>query len=378
MVDLSAYRDVFPISAQYVFLDHAASAPLGEHVREALAQFTAKRQHEPFERLRRELGAVQRQFKERAARLINAAHPHELVVMPNTAAGINTAANSLPIRAGDNVIVLDGDYPANIYPWYNLVHRGVEVRRIPQRNGGLDLAILRDAITPRTRVIALSSVMFASGFRNDLAAVGQICKARGIFFVVDAIQSAGVLPIDVQAWQVDFLACGSQKWLLGEWGAGFLYCRQELLDQLIPGAYVGTYSVVDPLNYLDYNFTLQQRAERFNIGSQNWPGIIALDASLGLLLTIGIDRIAERVLALTDLLIRDLHERGYRIRSPLAAEQRSGIVVVEVPDPAATHARLLDQGIVTALRGGGLRISPHFYNTEAELLRVGAALDQAR
>lgn len=378
MRELTRYRELFPLTAHYAFLDHAASAPVGNHVRAAVEQLLERRQREPFALIRRELGQLQRRFKERAARLINAARPDEIVVMPNTAAGINTAANSLPLAAGDNVIILDSDYPANVYPWQNLVHRGIQVRQIAGRDGGLDLDLLQAAIDRRTRVIALSSVMFASGCRNDLASVGALCRERGIFFVVDAIQSVGVLPVDVQAWNVDFLACGSQKWLLGEWGSGFLYCRRELLDQLAPGAYVGTYSVVDPLNYLDYNFTLQPNAERFNIGSQNWLGMAALDASLGLLLEVGIERVADRVLALTDLLIADLQRLGYAIRSPLDPARRSGIVAAEVPEPEAACARLLEAGVVAAVRGGGLRFSPHFYTSEADVLRVGAALGPAR
>jgi cysteine desulfurase / selenocysteine lyase len=377
MIDYAHYRASFPITAQYAYLNHAATAPLGDHVRIAIEQLIARRQREPFDHIRRDLGQIQRRFRERAASLIGAARSDEIVVMPNTAAGINTAANSLPLVAGDNLIILDGDYPANIYPWHNLAHRGIEVRQIQQRDGGLDLEILEASIDRRTRVIALSSVMFASGFRNDLMAVGQICRERGIFFVVDAIQSVGVLPVDVQAWQVDMLACGSQKWLLGEWGAGFLYCRRELLDQLVAGAYVGTYSVVDPLNYLDYNFTLQPRAERFNIGSQNWVGIAALDASMGLLLEVGVDQISERVLALTDLLIADLQRLGYQIRSLLDPARRSGIIVIALPDAEAAYARLLLNGVVGAVRGGGLRFSPHFYNSEEDVLRVGATIGPA-
>lgn len=375
--DLSRYRSLFPITAQYAYLNHAATAPLGNHVTEAIEQLVERRRREPFDQIRRDLGRLQRRFKERAARLIGAARPDEIVVMPNTAAGINTAASSLPLAAGDQVLILDGDYPANIYPWQNLTYRGVQVRLLPAREGGLDLEALQGQIDRRTRAIALSSVMFASGHRNDLAAVGAICRERGIFFVVDAIQSVGVLPVDVQAWNVDLLACGAQKWLLGDWGAGFLYCRHELLDRLSPGAYVGTYSVVDPLNYLDYNFTLQPSAERFNIGSQNWLGMAALDAGMGLLLEIGIAAITERVLDLTDLLVADLERLGYRVRSPRGPAQRSGIVTVAVPEPESAFQQLLEAGVVTAVRGGGLRVSPHFYNTEEEILRVGATLGPA-
>ena len=149
MRELTRYRELFPLTGQYAFLDHAASAPVGNHVRAAVEQLLERRQREPFARIRRELGQLQRRFKERAARLINAARPDEIVVMPNTAAGINTAANSLPLAAGDNAVILDGDYPANIYPWQNLVHRGIQVRQIAQRDGRLDLDLLQAAIDRR-------------------------------------------------------------------------------------------------------------------------------------------------------------------------------------------------------------------------------------
>src|SRR5207247_1905643 len=158
----------------------------------------------------------------------------------NTAMGINIAALSLPLRPGDNVLVLDGDYPANIYPWMNLAHRGVLTKVVPSHDGGLDLDLLVSRMDSRTRAVAMSTVVFATGFRNDLLALGKLCKERGIFFVVDGIQSLGALPFDVRAANVDFLACGSQKWLLGPPGGGFLYVRRELLDELAPGAYVGT------------------------------------------------------------------------------------------------------------------------------------------
>ncbi len=172
----------------------------------------------------------------------------------------------------------------------------------------------------------------------------------------------------------NFLACGAQKWLLGQPGTGFLYCRHGLLDRLRHGAYVGTYSVVDSPNQLDYNFTLRPTAQRFATGSHSFLGLVALNASLELLGEAGAPQIARRVLDLTDLLIADLHDRGYRIRSTLTAPHRSGIVVIDLPDAEAARVRLAEAGVIVAVRGGGLRVAPHFYNTEEEVLRVGAAL----
>lgn len=377
MLDPTPYRSLFPVAERYAFFNHAGVSTLNTRAVEAIGRFNDLTARLPFNEVYDQVGGTLLDLRRRLVTLINARSADEIVLMPNTAAGINTAALSLPLRPGDNVLVLDGDYPANIYPWMNLAHRGVLTKFVPPRGGGLDLDLLRSRIDSRTRVVAMSTVLFATGFRNDLVAVGQLCRERGIFFVVDGIQSLGALPFDVQAANVDFLACGSQKWLLGPIGAGFLYVRRELLDELVPGAYVGAASVVDWANFLDYNFTLLPTAERFALGSQNFAGMFGLHASVALIQEVGIDRIAERVLGLAGVAIGDLQERGYRFSSDTAPEHRSGIVIVEVDDPAGTSARLNRDGIVAVPRGKGIRIAAHFYNTEEEVLRVGAALGRA-
>jgi selenocysteine lyase/cysteine desulfurase len=374
MLDPTSYRTLFPIAERYAFLNHAGVSPVNLHALEAMRTFNEQTARLPFTAFREQVEATLLDLRQRIAALINARSADEIVLMPNTAAGINTAALSLPLRPGDNVLVLDGDYPANIYPWMNLAHRGVLTKIVPQSAGGLDLDRLVARIDSHTRAIALSTVMFATGFRNDLVAVGQLCRERGIFFVVDGIQSLGVLPFDVQAAHVDFLACGSQKWLLGPVGGGFLYVRHEVLDALVPGPYVGAASVVDAANFLDYNFTLLPTAERFALGSQNIAGLLGLHASVALIQEIGVERIAERVLALIRLAIDDLQERGYCFSASTAPAHRSGILIVEVDNPQAASARLEAAGIITVPRGNGIRIAPHFYNTEAEILRVGEVL----
>lgn len=376
MLDPTPYRTLFPITERLAFFNHAGVSPLNTRTTAAMDAFhnTMARMSigEAFE----QLNTVGLDLRQRLATLINARSIDEIVIMPNTAAGINSVALSLPLRPGDNILVLDGDYPANIYPWMNLAHRGILTKFVPARDGGLDLELLHSRIDSHTRVIAMSTVLFATGFRNDLDAVGKLCRERDIFFVVDGIQSLGALPFDVQTAGVDFLACGSQKWLLGPIGTGFLYVRQELLDRLIPGAYVGASSVVDAANFLDYNFTLLPTAERFLTGSPNFAGMIGLHASLTLLQEIGIDRIAERILALTNSIIQDMQARGFHLAASTSASHRSGIVIVEVDDPITTSARLMETGIVAIPRGRGIRIAPHFYNTEEEVQRIGATLEQ--
>jgi selenocysteine lyase/cysteine desulfurase len=330
--------------------------------------------HEPLTRLFPKVLGTMGDLRERIVKLINAASVDEIVLMPNTATGINTVAASLPLRPGDNVLVLDGDYPANIYPWQQLAYKGVLTKVVPQHQGGLDIERLVARIDKRTRVIALSTVMFATGFRNDLATVGQICKERGIFFAVDAIQSLGAFPMDVQALNIDFLAAGSQKWLLSAPGSGFLYVRKERLDELEPGAYVGAGSVVDFMNYLDYNLTAPPTADRFNLGTPNILGALALHASISLIQEVGIERVAQQITVLVDALINDLTERGYDLAASTAPEHRAGIVVAQMPDAPAVCARLEEAGIIATPRGAGVRFAPHFYNTLEEIARVGEVL----
>ncbi len=374
MLDPTPYRELFPITSRLAFFNHAGVSPLNTRAVAAMQAFNELCATQSISEYRPAMGAMQTDLRQRFAALVNARSADEIVLMPNTATGINTAALSLPLRAGDNVLVLDGDYPANIYPWMNLAHRGVLTKFVPHKEGGLDLNLLESRIDSHTRVIAMSTVVFATGFRNDLVAVGKLCKERGIYFVVDGIQSLGALPFDVQEAQVDFLAAGSQKWLLGPIGAGFLYVRSELMNELGHGPYVGAGSTVDGMNFLDYNFTLLPTAERFNLGSANALGMVGLRASLALLQEIGIEQVAERVLMLAGVAIGDLQERGFTLSASAAPEHRSGIVIPQVPDPAAASAKLEAAGIICIPRGRGVRIAPHFYNTEDEILRVGELL----
>lgn len=373
-MDLHESRSLFPITAEYAYLNHAAAGPIPTPVATALSRYLKQAQTMPLDLFMGEMVALEGEVKKRAARLIGAARPDEIVQVPGTAAGINIAAQSLPLNAGDNVLVVDGDYPSLIYPWLNLAPQGILTKFVPPREGGLDLDLLESRIDSRTRAVAISTAMFTTGFRNDIQALGQLCRARDIYLVVDAIQTLGCLPVDVQACHIDFLAGGSQKWLLSPPGSGLLYCRHDLLDRLRLGPYVGAMSVVPTGSLTEYNFTLQPSTARFETSASNLAGIVAMHASLGLLLDIGIQRIAAQVLSLTNIVIADLQSRGFRIASSLDERHRSAIVVVEVPDPVEACQKLLAARIVTSARGAGIRISPDFYNTEEEVCRVGAVL----
>ena len=212
-----------------------------------------------------------------AGQLLNA-DPLDVAFVKNTSEGIGIVAEGFPWRAGDNMITAAEEYPTNIYPWLNLGSRGVEVRRLPSRGACIDIDDLRAAMDQRTRIISLSFVEYASGFRNDLDTIGTLCRERGVFFFVDAIQGLGALPLDVQRTPVDFLAADGHKWLLGPEGAGIFYIRRELVDRLHPIG-VGWHSVVHALDFSHIDLNLKPHAGRWESGSLNVAGSIALGAA---------------------------------------------------------------------------------------------------
>src|SRR5262249_29927553 len=233
-----------------------------------------------------------------AGRLLNA-DPLDVAFLKNTSEGVGIVAEGFPWQPGDNMVTAAEEYPANIYPWLNLADRGVEVRLVPSRGSRVEIDDVRAALDGRTRLVSLSMVEFASGFRNDLDSLGSLCRERGIYFFVDAIQGLGVLPLDVRRTPVDFLAADGHKWLLGPEGAGLFYVRRELVEMLHPVG-VGWNSVVGSLDFSRIDFRLKPHAGRWESGTLNVGGVSALGASLALLLEIGIPAVAARVLELTD------------------------------------------------------------------------------
>jgi cysteine desulfurase / selenocysteine lyase len=368
-MDWTGLRTAFPVTRQWAFLDHAAVAPLSAPARDALLEWAAYMTDNGGVRIQRWAQRVE-EVRGLAARLLNA-DPLDVAFVKNTSEGIGIVAEGFPWRPGDNVVTAQEEYPANIYPWMNLAGRGVEVRLVPSRGNRLPVDDLRAALDGRTRLVSLSFVEFASGFRNDLAAVGGLCRERGVFFFVDAIQGLGVLPLDVQALPVDFLAADGHKWLLGPEGAGILYVRRDLVDRLHPVG-VGWNSVVGATDFSRIDFRLKPHAGRWESGSLNVGGISALGASLALLLEAGIPAVAERVLGLTDHLCEQAARAGLDVFSSRRPGDCSGIVSLVVPgaDPRDLVRRCRQEGIVINQRAGRVRVSPHCYNTPEELDRL--------
>lgn len=316
--------------------------------------------------------------RQAAARLIGA-EASEIALIPNTTSGIGLVAEGFAWQAGDNAVTLANEFPSNQYPWMNLATRGVEVRRVPVDGGIVDLNRLEAACDERTRIISVSWVGFATGWRIDPAEVAALCHRRGCLFFLDAIQGLGVFPLDVRACGVDFLAADGHKWLLGPEGAGLLFIRREHLPQLRP-LMVGWNSVAQGNDYTRVELNLRDSAARYEGGSQNMIGFHGLGASLDLLESLGVgpqgSPVAKLVLALADHAAEQLRELGATLLAPRDGAHRSGIVTFQVPghDPQEVRRQLETAGIVTRCRGGGVRLSPHGYNTQGEIDRLIAEL----
>jgi selenocysteine lyase/cysteine desulfurase len=367
-------RSHFPVTRRWAFFDHAAVAPIPDTAAAEMARYATVVGEHGIAAVS-ELVAGTTRVRQLAAKLINAPDVHDVVFVPNTTVGIGLVAEGFPWQAGENVVLAAEEYPSNQYPWLNLQARGVEVRRVPSRGNRVSIDDVAAAVDANTRVLSASAVQFASGFRADLDALGELCRRGGVFFFVDAIQALGVFPIDVQKTPIDALAADGHKWMLAPEGAGFGYIRREWVDRLHPIG-VGAHSVVHPFEYSTIDFTLKPHAGRWEGGALNVPGLWALGASLELLLTAGIPNVAARVLELTDYLCERVTSAGCEVFSCRDGDARSGIVsfTKRGADQKAVMKRCRDAGVIVNCRADRLRASPHCYNTEDEVDRLVAAL----
>lgn len=374
-MDWVALREEMPVTRRWMFFDHAAVAPISRPAQRALVEWAAdlaENGEVNESRWDRRVEEVRRL----AAQLINT-DPLDIAFIKNTSEGIGFVAEGFPWQSGDNIVTAAEEYPSNIYPWMNLQDRGIEVRLVSSRDNRLCIDDLRAAIDGRTRIVSLSFVEFASGFRNDLDAIGTLCREHGIYFFVDAIQGLGVLPLDVQKTPIDFLAADGHKWLLGPQGAGLFYIRRDLVERMRTVS-VGWNSVIGCRDFSRIDFRLKPHAGRWESGTLNFPGITALGASLQLLLDTGVAAVAERILALTDHLCDSAAQAGLRIFSSRRPGAKSGIVSLIVPDrdPRQLKRQCREQGVVINQRAGRIRVSPHCYNTTEEIDRLVSMLRQ--
>lgn len=366
-------RERLPLLESSVALNHAGISPQPES--RAIAGFEESRARLlPGEGLAR-ISGVRDEIRRLYAELLHVS-PAEIAVTKHTAEGVNLIAQGFPWRQGDRILTVSVEYPSNVYPWWNLRERGVEVVPVSEREGRVDLDEFVGAIDERVRMVAISHVEFASGFSFDLARISDACRACGAFLFVDIAQSIGVLPIDLGL--VDAAAWPTWKWLMGPIGMGGLYVAANRLESIRPSL-VGSDGMVPTADYLDYRFEFRPDAGRFEYSTENVLGLIGVVEALRrvtpLFASEAADAVARRVWGLGDRLISRLEERGFRLYSSRLPGERSGIFSFITPgNPAQVATRLRRNGIEVAVRSGRLRISPHFYNNDEDIERLLAAL----
>ncbi len=365
----SQYRNHFPVSERFVYLNHAAVAPLSRPAAEAMATLTQDVLSCGSFHYCQWLDAYQ-SLRDSAARLIGA-HSSEIALVKNTSEGIATIALGMDWRPGDKIVGFKEEFPANSLPWIRLGRKGVRIEWLSITDP-LDRI---DQACAGARLLAISFVNFLSGFRVDLNAIGEICRRRGCFFFVDAIQGLGAFPLDVEASHIDALASDGHKWMLGPEGCGFLYVREERQPQIEPVEF-GWTNVADFGNYASRDMTLRPDAGRYECGTLNTVGCFGLGASIRLLLEVGIPRIATRIQGLADRIAEGVQREGYEVLGQRTPATSSGIVAFRKPgtDCRELVNRLEQASIVVAARQGWVRTSPHFYISPEEIDRMLAEL----
>jgi cysteine desulfurase/selenocysteine lyase len=377
MSDWDAFRRLMPVTQKWAYFDHAAVAPVTEPARAAMTAWADEAASEGDTRWPEWNRRVEK-VRSVAAEFVNAA-PDEIALVPNTTGGIGLVAEGFPWQPGDNVVIPADEFPSNAYPWMNLESRGVETRRVATEGGRVDLDRLAAACDARTRIVSVSWVGYASGWRIDVNQAVEMAHSRGALLFLDAIQGLGVFPLDVDSTKVDFFAADGHKWLLGPEGAGLLYIRHGHLDRLRPLG-VGWHSVEHSHDYGRVELNFKNSAARYEGGSQNMVGFLGLGASLDLLASYGTVALSRRVLDITNLACDRLRKIGATVASHRDDESHaSGIVSFEMParDPQAVRIACSKQGVVFGCRSGRLRISAHAYNNEADVERLIAALSAA-
>ncbi len=372
---LAAWRREFPSTGACVHFNHAGVAPVSRRVADAVAAFIADARdfallhYSAWERRADEVRAA-------AARLVGGTSD-EIAFVAGTSDGLSIVATGYPWARGDSVVTAADEFPANVYPWWSLGERGVETRMAEIIGGRLTVDAIAAQVDRSTRVVSVSAVDFVRGQRRPLAALGEFCRTRGILFCVDAIQALGALDLDVERDAIDCLAADGHKWLCAPEGCGVLYVSRRWLDRLRPQR-LGWKSVTDQGRYLPYHFDLKSEAAKFECGSFNFLAISALGAAIDLVLEIGTPAMERRVLAVTEMLRTALRDSGHDIVSPDARDEWSGITTVACAGPPeAEVARLRAAGIIASPRGGGVRLSPHFYSDEDDVARCVGALGAA-
>jgi cysteine desulfurase / selenocysteine lyase len=370
-----ALRQLFPhTQTAMVYLNHAAVSPLSTRVVRAQTQHIQDRSSGKIETFQDDVLQIE-ETKRVIRRMINAESRRRIALTGNTSDALNIVASGIDWKPGDRVLINDQEFPANIYPYLHLKHQGVEIDVMRCPDGRVTPELIYSSLQPRTRMLALSAVQFLSGYRADLALLGDVCRSKGIIFVVDGIQAVGGIKLDVQTMKIDAMAAGGPKWQMGPQGIGWLYLTEELQAR-IHQKYLGWLSVENPFDFVNWNQPLDPNARRYEGGTVNILGMWGLHAALATLLEVGPTVIESHIMSLTQTLMDELLRSGdIKLFSPSALGERAGIVTIELPknvDPTAAFEEMTRREVFISLRNGKFRYSPHFYNTREEIVAAAS------
>jgi len=360
------YADQFPVRERLTYLNHAGVAPLCRRAAEAIQQATTDTLEWGSWHYDRWLSTYSG-LRASAARLIGSKST-EIAIVKNTSEGLAIFSNGLPWRHGDRIVAFREEFPANVLPWLHLEQQqGIQVTWLSY----LDSLDRIDEACRGAKLLSVSFVQYLSGYRMDLAAIGEICSRRGCLFFVDAIQGLGVFPLNVDVCRISALAADGHKWLLGPEGCGILYIREELQDQIEPKEF-GWTNTLHCNDYTSRDMTLHPNATRYECGTLNTVGCYGLRASIDFLLEIGIAEVSNAVRERGDQIAQGLMALGCEVVGQRTAETAAGIVSFRKPNEQylVTLRRMKNAKFMAAPRQGWVRVSPHFYTTprDAEAL----------
>ena len=368
-MNLNDIRNLFPyLKNDIIYFNHAATGPFTKNLVDKISEVLKEKSEKNIDDYST-FKEVVAETKSILASMINTL-PERIAFTDNTSNGFNILAQSIQWQKGDRILLNDIEFPANVYPFLNLKRIGVEVDFVKSENGKVSAEMIIDSVKTGTKLISVSFVQFLSGYRIDLEKLGQFCNKNGIIFSVDAIQGLGALTLDVEKCNVDFLSCGTQKWLLGFQGLAFIYINEKLQNKFIPSN-IGWLSVNNAWDLLDYNLDLKTSAEVFQGGTINALGIYAFNTSLKLFREFGYQNVEKRVLENSRYFIEKLDLAGINcVLSNSDVNNLAGIVTIKIQNPDKVFEILNQNKIVSSLREGLIRFSPHFYNTSKEIDRV--------
>ena len=362
-------RSLFPhIKRGKIYFNHAATGPLSNNVISAVDEYLLQRSETDIDNFPQLMNAVN-DAKNYLSHMINC-KTNRIAFIDNTSNGMNILANGIKWHKGDSILLNDIEFPANVYPFLNLQKEGVKVEFVKSHNGIVSADDVINSIKPNTRLISISFVQFLSGYRVDIKKIGNVCRERGIIFSVDAIQGLGAFTLDVEKYKIDFISCGTAKWLLGMQGLAFIYVDENLQQTLQP-KFVGWLSVEDAWNILDFNLKLKSSADAFQCGTINSLGVFGLLPSLKLFADFGYKSVEERILDNSTHFIERLQEIGiHPILESCERENLSGIISFKHEKASHILDELKIKEIYCSVREGMVRLSPHFYNTKEEIDKV--------